>query len=69
MPKPKYQTWKMKGSPTPNDKLVICDKCGKTRWVTHSTGRISYCTNMHGRMREATPKEYDEGNAAIEKVL
>ena len=33
MTKPKYPTWKIKGSPTPNEKLVICDQCGLAQWV------------------------------------
>ena len=69
MVKPKYPNWKIKGSPTPNDKLVICDQCGLAQWGFHAVGLFSYCTNEHGRMREATPEEYDEGKAAIEKVI
>jgi hypothetical protein len=63
-----YPSFKTRGSPTPNDKLVICDKCGKAYWTFHS-GRQSYCHNNCGRMREATPQEYTEGKVALKTVI
>ena len=54
-----------------NDKLVICDTCGKAEWTNHIGNcygqglRIGAHTR---RMREATPAEYEEGRDAL-KVL
>lgn len=65
----KYPTLKMRGSPTPNDKLVVCDMCHTARWDTHSTGRQSYYYCCQNRTREATSQEYIEGKLALKEVL
>jgi hypothetical protein len=65
-----YPTWKVKSSPTPSDRLVICEKCGKGEWIGHGFPTIAYCsTPKHGRMREGTQKEYAEAKAAIVQTI
>ena len=69
----KYPTWRIKGKPTPNEKLVICDTCGHAEWTAHfSTRNPILCYHRQGhpngknaRMREATSHEY----AAAKKCL
>jgi hypothetical protein len=63
----KYPSFKISGSPTPNDKLEICVGCGTAYWLNHSTGRISYCCSS--RRREATPEEYAAGKQALQKII
>lgn len=59
----KYPTFKVKGSSTPNTKLMVCEICHKAEWSTHSTERQSYC--CAARMREAIREEYIEGRAVL----
>ena len=63
----KYPTFKVSGSPTPNEKLMVCEVCQKAEWVGHATGRTRHC--CHSRMREATPQEYDEGRLALNLII
>ncbi len=70
-----YPTWKIRGAPTPNEKLVICDGCGNAEWTVHGLDP-TICHNRHEhasgkvrRMREATAKEYTIGKAAIQKII
>lgn len=71
----KFPTFKVRGQPTPNEKLVVCDECGKAEWVNHGPAVYEcYNANHHAnggyrRMREATPKEYEQGKAAITTVI
>ena len=72
---PKYPTWRMRGAPTPNEKLIVCDTCGCAAWTTHGPGS-NLCHNYHDhpdgkyrRMREATPAEYAAGKAALTKII
>ncbi len=71
----RYPTWKIRGAPTPNEKLVICDECGNAEWTIHGLDP-TICHNAHShksgkqcRMREATPAEYEKGKAAITQVI
>jgi hypothetical protein len=72
-----YPTWKVKSSPTPTDKLIICDACGYAEWTIHSNGYpTAYCPHdyFHAdkkpkRMREATRIEYELGKAALKKII
>lgn len=57
-----YPTFKVKGDPTPLDKLVVCDRCQVAEWTIHSNLQ-SYHSQCGSRMREATKKEY--GNVRI----
>jgi hypothetical protein len=66
-----YPTWKVRGYPTPNEKLIICPTCGYANWVAHRGG-ILYCydhSRKRVRMREATLDEYELGKAAITQVI
>jgi hypothetical protein len=70
-----YPTWKIRGAPTPNEKLVICDGCGNADWTVHGLDP-TICHNRHEhasgkvrRMREASAKEYAIGTAAIQKII
>jgi hypothetical protein len=65
----KYPTFKIKGSPTPNEFLVVCDKCGKVDWTVSIVGHVYQCRGCPGRMREATPAEYAAGKAALKEVI
>ena len=71
----KYPTWKVRGSPTPNERLMICDTCGRAEWYGHGWPQVVYCDPTynkvpnHGRMREATAAEYEEGKAAIKTII
>jgi hypothetical protein len=70
-----YPTFKIKGQPTPNEKLVICDICGNAAWTIHGLGpSICHCSWNHPsgkqtRMREATPAEYEAGKAALTQII
>jgi len=63
----KYPTFKIRGIPTPYDKLIVCETCHRAKWTSHSTGRIDRCCGR--RVREATPQEYEAGKAALEVVI
>ena len=64
-----YPKWKVRGNPTPNEKLMVCDACGSAAWMPHSPlTRVSQC-GCNRRMREATPAEYEAGKAALETVI
>lgn len=68
-----YPTFKIRGTPTPNEKLEICDECGYAHWTIHGLGP-TVCHQMHPngkarRMREATPAEYEKGKAAITQII
>jgi hypothetical protein len=70
----KYPTWKVRGNPTPNDRLMICDKCREAHWYVHGWPTIVYCHQTannahHGRMREGTEKEYTEAKAALKTII
>ena len=77
-PKPapiNYPTWKVRGGPTPNERLVICDECGKAEWTIH--GEFTpLCYNRHKhadkgnrRMRNATPAETETGKSFLKEVI
>ena len=72
----KYPTWKVKGNPTPNERLMVCDKCQEAHWYGHGWPKIVYCQHLGhqenqipNRMREATAIEYEEGKAAIKTII
>jgi hypothetical protein len=70
-----YPTWKIRGTPTPNEKLVVCDECGNADWTIHGLGptichrRHAHASGKERRMREATADEYKIGKAAITQVI
>ena len=70
-----YPTWKIRGGPTPNEKLVICDQCGNAEWTIHGLNptvcqnRRGHASGKEGRMREATPAEYAAGKAALQEII
>ena len=65
-----YPTYRVKGHPTPNEKLVICDSCGYAKWTIFGINPI-YCTHTRKhngknvRMREATLEEYKIGKEKL----
>lgn len=65
-----YPTWKMRGSPTPNDTLWICDVCGAATWSQHTFERppVCQCSNRP-RLRRATVAEQAEGECHLVKVI
>lgn len=73
----KYPTWKIRGTPTPNDSLYICDSCGQGHWGTNTTGSnsagVCYCTKGRKggpvRMRKATAAETELGKLAIKEII
>ena len=64
----KYETWKVQSHPTPNNKLLVCDKCQEANWWIDYPG-ISYCRIGHGRLREGTAKEYLEATNNLKEVI
>ena len=67
-PAVQYPTWKWQSSPTPNNTLVVCTKCGKAQWAMDSNGSFQqYCQNGHppARMRKATKAELKAANEAL----
>ncbi len=72
----KYPTWKVRGEPTPNDTLWVCDECGKAEWGTDTSGAFSVncysCTGRKGgfkRMRRGTPAETTEAKKHLQEVI
>lgn len=70
-----YPTWKIRGTPTPNEKLVVCDECGNAEWTIHGLDP-TICHNSHKhasgkwrRMREATPAEYAIGKEELTQII
>ena len=68
-----YRTWKLRGTPTPNEKLMVCDICGFSDWGTNSPlSNVVYhiCLDRkQRRSREATPAEYAAGKAALKEII
>lgn len=65
----KYPTFKSKGTPTPNNHLVVCTHCGQARWTIYTKNIQSYCFNCEKRMREATTEEYIEAKKALKRII
>lgn len=71
----KYPTWKIRGEPTPRERLWICPDCLEADWMESMSGHIPCCHNCRGRkggavrMREATAKEYAEGKKVLVTVI
>ena len=63
-----YDTWTVKGTPTPYNKLLICDKCGTGHWWTDSD-TVQYCHLGHGRLREGNKQEYLDAKTALKTVI
>ena len=63
-----YPTYRYKSTPTPSDKLVICDKCQKAEWTIYSD-LIIYCYRYpcRSRKREATAEEYKEARKMLKE--
>jgi hypothetical protein len=71
-----YPTWKVRGNPSPNERLVICDECGHAEWTTSNTQGVRICYNRHGhangkngRMRTATAQETAIGKSTIKEII
>ena len=71
----KYPTWKVRGAPTPNERLVVCDECGNAAWVGHGEF-IHTCYNRHQhanksyrRMRPATAQETATAKSFLKEVI
>lgn len=62
-----FPTWRTRGVPTPNEKLVVCDGCGHSEWIHHGIN-VRQC-KCKRRMREANPAEYAAGKAALEEIV
>jgi hypothetical protein len=62
-----YPTWKVRGVPTPYEKLWVCDGCGYAQWTQHGINVRQCKCNL--RMREATDAEYVSGRAAIQEII
>lgn len=61
--------WHKKYStPTPADKLIICDRCQRGEWTIFRQGHVSTCTRCWGRMREGTKSEYKEALSRLAKL-
>lgn len=72
----KYPIWKIRGKPTPNEKLMICDGCGTAKWSTDSSySKVLYCDNCQGkkggylRMRKATLSEIKEAKKYLKEII
>ncbi len=65
----KYPTWKVRGSPTPNEKLMVCHQCGHAVWVPHSPlTNVVQCV-CRRRMTEANKNEYEIGKGSIKCII
>lgn len=64
-----YPKWKTRGSPTPNDKLFVCDKGQHAEWGGHGFSAVSHCMRHNTRFREGTAAEYVEARKALKEVL
>jgi len=64
-----YETWNVRGTPTPNALLVVCDQCQEAHWTGEIKGQVRYCEKHHARMREGTKAEYAEARKALKKVI
>lgn len=71
----KYPVWKVRGTPTPNETLFICNGCGTARWTTETGGNPPCCYNCTGRkggflrLRPATTAETAEGKKHIKEII
>ena len=71
----KFPTWKVRGNPTPNDTLYICDNCGDSYWAMIRQGIVHTCNNCRGRkggyvrMRKATDKETKLGISVLREII
>lgn len=70
-----YPTWKVRGAPTPNERLVICDECGNAAWVGHGDfvhtcfNRHQHANKSYRRMRNATPAETETAKTYLKEVI
>jgi len=65
-----YQRFKIRGAPTPNEKLFVCDKGQHAEWGPHGGFfSVSHCTQHNTRFREGTPAEYAAAKKALETTL
>lgn len=69
----KYPTWRVRGNPTPNEKLMVCDRCGAASWMPHSplthVAEHTCPDNTKCRMRKATAAEYEQGKAVCKEII
>ena len=59
----KYPTYRANSSPTPSNKLVVCDKCNQAHWTIDQVPANEFCCNA--RMRKGTKIEYKEAKEAL----
>ena len=72
-----YPTWKIKGSPTPNQTLWCCDGCGYCEWgiYNHLGQNVPICCVCKGkkggyaRLRRATEKEKAEALKCLKTII
>lgn len=68
-----YPRWRNEqSSPTKLETLYVCDKCGHAEWTTGGWPSVRHCPSpgnlpSHGRLREATEKEKQEGLSVLER--
>jgi len=62
-----HEWYRVKSSPTPCDRLNVCDKCRESHWGMHTNlnAGVHLCPRCNGRMREGTPEEYE---AALKSI-
>lgn len=72
----KYPTWKLRGTPTPNETLWVCNQCETAAWMTDITGvNPPVCNNCRGRkggqvrLRKATAAETAEAKKHLQEVI
>ena len=71
----KYPAWKVRGAPTPNERLVVCDECGEAIWTIHGAfiplcyNRQQHANKGNCRMRNATPAETETAKSYLKEVI
>lgn len=73
----KYPTWKVRGHPTPNECLMICDNCGIAEWTMDIGHNVYTCDHRTChvrkggamRMRVATKKEREQALKALKQII
>lgn len=64
----RYPAFRCNSAPTPNNYLIVCDKCQKAEWAFFTVGRIFHCF-CGDRYRQGTVDEREAANDALEKGI